>query len=274
MSEETWLDSLPEPLRAAPFIGKAESLDDAVAKLAHAATLVGTSIKIPDEKASDEDRAAFYAKLQSVDGVAQLPLSDDEEGLAALMTKLGKPAESKEYGLPEIADFEWDTTMGDSLRQYAFDAGMTSKQFNVFATKIAEQEKASNGETEIAMTAARKNLRDDWGDSLESREDLIRGWMEHSNAPASLKEQFKDKNLDLDTMNWLYATANQFKGEVSPISKDRSVSDPVMTPHEAQAEISKILGDIVGMRETDPRYAGLQVKLVAAQRLANPTQAA
>ncbi|RLB66250.1 MAG: hypothetical protein DRH08_06650 [Deltaproteobacteria bacterium] len=274
MSEEKWQDKLPEELRDAPYLGKAESVADALGKLQHAAKLVGTSVRIPDENASDSDREAFLAKLGEVDGVARMPLSDDAEGLKALMAKLGTPEEGTDYKLPELEDFTWGEETAAALREYALEAGMTVSQFTKMAAKVAAKEQDATALTSQAGEDLRKEIRLDWGDTLEDREALIRGWMDKSTAPESLRAQFEDRNLDLPTMNWLHGIAKQFKGDVSPISKDGSGGDTPLDPGEAQAAMTGVLNDLTGMREDNPQYKPLQAKLVKLQRLASGSRAA
>lgn len=276
MSDEpaAWLQELPESLRDAPFIGKADSLEDAVGKLAHAAQLVGTSIRIPANDADDDTKNAFYAKVMEVDGITRVPAHDDVEGINKLLIKLGKPEKHEEYKLPALDDFEWDDTIGNSIREYAFEAGMTASQFGKFATKIAEQERDANSASASDMVEQRKKVKDDWGDALIEREDLIRGWMDKSDAPEALRTLLNDGQLPLDTMKWFLDIASVFKGDVTPISKEKGTSDPIMVPSEAREQIPVVLKDLTNMRNTDPRYKDLQEKLVELHRLANPEKAA
>ena len=269
-----WIQALPEQLRDAPFLGKASSPEDAVAKLAHAAKLVGTSIRIPGEDATDDDRAAFYNKLAEVPGVAKLPLSDDEDGLAAILAKLGAPDTPDGYKPPELEGFEWDQATFENLRKYAKDAGMTTRQFDKFARQLAQEQLANSQASANARDEARKALRLDWGDTLEAREALIRGWMDKSEAPAFLREQLDGGNLPLETMNWLHSIAKQFKGEVNPISKDGQQPRPTIDPAEAREKIQATLRDLTSMSPVDPRYADLNKKLVEYHRLANAGSAA
>jgi len=269
-----WQDSLPEILRDAPYIGKAESAEDAVSKLAHAAKLVGTSIRIPEADAKPEEMAAFFAKVSAIDGVAQLPTSEDKDGLNALMTKLGKPEDVSGYKLPELDGFAWNEATADNLRRYALDAGMTANQFTAFANNVAKQEQETGISAQTASEDARKALRMEWGETLEDREALIRGYLEHSQAPESVKQGLNDKKLPLETMNWLHEIAKQFKGDVKPISNDGPSPTPDISPQEALEAIPRLIGDLMGMKETDPRYAGIQQKLVSMHRLAKPEQAA
>ena len=126
----------------------------------------------------------------------------------------------------------------------------------------------------ISRDEARKALRLDWGDTLEAREALIRGWMDKSEAPAFLREQLDGGNLPLDTMNWLHGIAKQFKGEVNPISKDGQQPKPTIDPAEAREKIQATLRDLTSMSPVDPRYADLNKKLVEYHRLANAGSAA
>ena len=121
---------------------------------------------------------------------------------------------------------------------------------------------------------ARKALRLDWGDTLEDREALIRGWMDKSEAPEDLRNMLDSRSLPLETMKWLHEVAKQFKGEVNPISKDREATKVVIDPAEAREKIATTLQDMTNMSPADPRYQDLQRKLIEYHRLANAGQAA
>jgi hypothetical protein len=269
MSEDNWLNALPEELRDAPYLAKAETPAEALGKLQHAAQLVGTSVRIPGENASDEDRAAFTAKLSEIEGVTQLPLHDDIEGVVGMLKKLGYPDEHTGYTLPIEEDFEWSETMGEDLRKFAHKAGLTPGQFTAFSKQIMEQEKIAAAESSNELGDTQKALRANWGDTLEDREALIRGWMDKSEAPQNLRKLLDERSLDVDTMNWLHNTAKQFKSNVTPITSDGKSNAPAMTPGEASAKITNILNDMTSMRESDPRYRELQMELVRVQRLAS-----
>jgi hypothetical protein len=271
---ENWLDDLPEGLREAPYLAKATSVEDALGKLQHAAKVNGTSIRIPLADASDDDKSAFYAKLHDVEGVARLPMSDDEEGLNTLMGKLGTPAEHTDYKLPEITDFSWDETMGEDLRKYALEAGMTVNQFTKFANKIGNQELEASTLSGAEMTTQQTALRQDWGDTLEPREALIRGWMQMSEAPSELQALMEKRELPLSTMNWLHGIANQFKGDVKPVGNDGKTTGDEMQPLDAKIALQAVLTDLRSMKDSDPRYRPLQQKMVQLQGVAMGKQSA
>jgi hypothetical protein len=263
-----WQEGLPDALKQAPFIGKAVSLDDAVAKLAHAAKLVGTSVRIPTSESTDEDREKFYARLVDVPGVARLPLSDDTDGFTALMDKLGRPDKAENYALPELEGHEWDADTAKHLREYAHEAGLTAAQFKRLASRLGEQEAQATLAVTEARDEAARALRQDWGDTLEDRVGLIEGWLQHSGAPEDLMATVRDRALGLDAMNWLYDTAKHFKGEVSPVSSDGAGRETSITPAQAREMIPTVIKDMLGMPEYDNRRSGLQRKLITLQRLA------
>lgn len=271
---ENWLETLPEPLRAAPFIGKAESLDDAIGKLSHAAKLVGTSIRIPGEDASDDDRKAFYDKLADVPGVAMLPDIEDADGQTGLLRKLGAPEKAEDYALPEIEEFEWDEGVANDLRAYAAEAGLTKAQFKRFATKIGEQERQAGLEAASAQTEAQKKLRQDWGADYDNREALIRGWMEKTDAPESMRQLVDDGNMSVEAMNWLYNTAKSFEGDVNPINRDRQGANPSLTPADAREKINEIMGNPAYWNAEHPLHKEYVQRVVKLHAIANGQSAA
>lgn len=271
---DSWLDSLPEELREAPYIGKAESAADALSKIQHAAKLVGTSVRIPTEDSSAEDRAAFMERVKGIDGIAQIPTGDDIDGVMTLLGKLGYPADPTGYKLPEVEGFEWDEDVGADLKKYAHTSGMTPGQFDAFAKQIATQEKDAELTTGQALADQQRDIRTAWGDAMDEREALIRGWLTHSEAPASTLEMLNDRKLPLETLNWMLGIAQQFKGDVTPMSKDKQTTEPTLDPVEAKIELSRVLTELTGMRDSDPRYRPLQQKMVTLQRLASKSQAA
>jgi hypothetical protein len=278
MSEDNapaeWLAELPEQLRNAPFIGKAENIDDAIGKLAHAAQYMGQAIKLPAEGATEEENTAFFDKLGKVPGFARIPGLDDIDGQVALLEKLGAPAELSGYTMPEIAEFEWSETLTGDLRQHAKETGMTKAQFAKFAKTIGTQEQESASSNAAALTANRKAIKEAWGDSVEERENIIRGWLDKSTAPESMITMLNDNKLPLDTMTWLHDVANQFKGEVTPIHKDGQGSTPIMDPVTARARIQEILNHPAYFDNANPLHKDMVSEMLKAQKLANAKQSA
>ena len=235
---------------------------------------MGTAVKLPAEDASPDDLEAFFDKVKGVPGVAKLPALDDMEGTAALLAKLGAPAEHTDYKLPDLDDYSWDESKGETLRQLAQKAGLTRAQFNEFAAQMAEQDRQASSEANEAAETMRKELRQDWGDTLEERESLIRGWMEKSDAPDGMREMLDNRQLPLESMNWLYSVAKQFKGDVAPVARDGKGHDTDITPEQARDKIQEIVNHPAYFDAAHPQHKDMVKMMLKMQGLANPGEAA
>lgn len=274
--EENWLDQLPEQLRQAPFIAKAESLDDAMGKLTHAAKLVGSSVRIPGEDANEDDRKAFYDKLADVPGVTVLPDLEDAEGQTSLFRKLGAPEKGDGYELPKIDDgFEWNENIANDLREFAAEAGMTKAQFTRFAEKIGQQEHQSGLEAQEEKQQAQKQIKEEWGADYDNREALIRGWMDKSEAPESMRTLLDEGNLSPDAMKWLHAVAKNFEGDVSPMNRDnRGGQNDQVTPAEAKDKLAELRSSDAYWDNSHPLHREYVQRVVHYTRLASGQNAA
>ena len=58
-----WRSAIPEDVRGSPSLQNIESIEDLATQFVNAQGLIGNSIRIPSDNASDEDRAAFRQKL-------------------------------------------------------------------------------------------------------------------------------------------------------------------------------------------------------------------
>lgn len=68
-----------------------------------AASMIGSSIRIPGADAGDEDKQKFYDKLTSVEGIMRMPQGDDEAAWGQLFNSLGRPEAVEGYKLQPIA---------------------------------------------------------------------------------------------------------------------------------------------------------------------------
>jgi hypothetical protein len=270
METTDWRESLPEQLRDAPFLGKAENLDDAVGKLAHAAQVVGTSIRIPNADASDEAKAEFYGKLADVPGVARLPTPEDAEGMADIMSKLGRPEKAEDYLPAELEGHQWDDGALTDLKAYAHEAGMTNSQFQTLAQKVAEQQLSTSTATQQAQQEQRELLAAEWGEALPQNELLVKNWLEASGAPEAMRDMLEGKTLTAESLKWLHQTATQFMSEANPVNRDGASPTATVSPTEASARIGEILNNPAYFDSGDPRQADLRAQMLKYQALANP----
>jgi hypothetical protein len=272
MSEENenWLDDLPEVLREAPFIAKAKSAEDAFGQIKHAASIVGNSLRIPGEDATEEARDEFYQKIiDSVPDVVRLPEDwSDDEANATFRSRFGVPEEAKDYEPADVEDFEWDDSYLDTLRAMAHQAGMSKAQFKRFTETTAAQQMAADEINESNLSEARESLKKEWGAAHGERMQLIENWMKLSDAPEAVRDMAADGNLTPDAANWLYEIASQYAKGGRKVAEDEPGKDKHgLTPLEAQDKIQEILNDKDYFNAASPRQKMLKQRMLELQQM-------
>jgi hypothetical protein len=154
-----WTTSTTKTLRADPrFVGwaaKHKTLDEALLRSIELEERTGKMVAMPDEKATDEERAAFYEKL----GVPKTP-----EG----------------YKIEADKSLEIDKTQLEEYKTLAHKLKLTQPQaveFFKLASERASKEIASFKERSEKMKAETTSaLKKEWGDKYEDeRAVLARG---------------------------------------------------------------------------------------------------
>jgi hypothetical protein len=250
MSED-WKESLPEPLRDAPFIAKAESLEDAVGKITHAANHMGASIRLPDKNATEEQLEEYTAKL--LERFPNLTYKPGEDDLP--------PASEDGYTLPE--EIAWDGY--DAARKEAMEAGLSRSQFvRLYGTK-AQHEAAAREQVVSAHKEELGNLRKEWGEKFNDRIANLKQFAIDSEAPESVLEAIKNDQLDAASIRWLskwadatVEKANNTSRDPTPISK--------LSPDEAVMKINEIMSHPGHWDETHPLHESLIRQRVELER--------
>lgn len=264
--DTSWISALPEPLREAPYLAKADSPEKALEALNHAAQFQGNALRIPGEDAGDDQRQKFYdTVLEKVPDLVRISGEPDDAQLATILSKLGAPAEADKYALPDVEEWEWDDDYADQLKGFAQAAGMTQRQFNTFADKLATSARDNNLTANAAIEEARTALYKEWGQATDERKALIRGWMDKTEAPEELRELFEDGNMDASTMKWLHTVASSFKDTVKPLDKDDKTRDEAITPGEATEKINEILNNPAYFDTADPLNKVLRERMLKYQ---------
>lgn len=167
-----WLASMPDDLKADKTLAQFPSIGDAGKELVRLKGFEGKAIAIPDEKATDQERAAFY-------------------------TKLGRPETADKYtitkpeNLPESVTYSPEAEA--AVRQVFHKANLTDSQAKVlhgwFYETVAAGEKANADKAQKALDAAVNTLKDEWkGDEFKVNTEIAhRGWMKFAGDNAEMK---------------------------------------------------------------------------------------
>jgi len=97
VSDVSWASSLPEDIRGEVGLSKFKDIAGLAKSYLSAEKMIAGSLRIPGEKASPEEKAAFMEKLNSIEGVVKIPDGKDKEAMAALYAKLGRPEAADKY---------------------------------------------------------------------------------------------------------------------------------------------------------------------------------
>lgn len=259
MSEEqtqadqaNWRESIPEPLRDAPYFKNAETMDQVLADIKGAAAWQGNSIRIPGPDSTDEQRAEFITRAQEkIPGLMAVPEVGSDD-YSKVMAKLGMPEEAGAYHVPE--QVEIDGELLGNLKAEAFAAGLTQSQFQSLVAKQAEGLKTQTEINQAKISEQQALLKNEWGEAAEQR----LGAVEHllSDGPQLLRDAFEANSLDAATVQWLYGMAEQMT-EGNEGLRQVDGQNAVMSPGEAAHQEAEIFAQLQQLTPTDPRYREL-----------------
>lgn len=151
-----WLASMPDDLKADKTLAQFPTIGDAGKELVRLKGFEGQAIAIPGEKATDEERAAFYNKLGRPESADKYTITKPED-------------------LPEI--FKYDAAIETAFKKHSHDAGKSDAQtkadwawyWNMAKEGHAKQQQAETQATEAAIN----QLKDTWkGDTFKVNTEL------------------------------------------------------------------------------------------------------
>ena len=224
---ETWLDAIPEDIRAQGNLKDFKSVADLAKSYVHTKKLVGADrsnfLTLPAEDAPQEERDAFYQKL-------------------------GRPDTPDAYTLPTDKVPEGVARSEDMEKWYketAHKLGLTSQQ----AAGMYEQYVSFAAQMMEGSTQSLEKLRDD------GMQQIKQEWGAATDRNLGQAQSALRKFADDDLVSMLETTGlGSHPAMVKTWHKvaqaigedrlqDRSQTEPVMTPAEAQAEIARLQSD-------------------------------
>tara|TARA_R100001594_G_scaffold58437_2_gene92411 strand:+ start:4467 stop:5300 length:834 start_codon:yes stop_codon:yes gene_type:complete len=166
--EKSWIDELPEEFREEKVLTKYKSVNDLAKGHVHLSRMQGSSINIPGEDATDEDRAEFY-------------------------TKLGRPESSKDYELerPDLPDdLPYDENAVKGFQDLAFELGLNNDQakgiMQFYNQWMSDSYVDAKHEADQVRNDGEAELRKHWG---------MKGYDRNVNLATRTVKEFGDENL-------------------------------------------------------------------------------
>ena len=243
----SWKDDLPEPLRDAPFISKAESLEDAVGKITHAANHMGASIRLPDKDASDEQMEDFLSRImEKVPSLTRKPSDDDLP-----------PTDIEGYTLPE--EIPWDGY--DEARKEAMEAGLTRKQFVALYGTKAQHEAEIIQAMQEEHKEGLERLQREWGETYNDRVADLKQFAIDTDAPEEIVDALQSDSLGADSLRWLYKWVAATEETASNTGRDYTPTSK-LSPAEIEIKINEIQGNPAYWDAASPQHESLKARMV------------
>lgn len=267
-----WHDGLPTETIAHEMVQNAPDLDTFVKQAMDTASHVGSSIRIPGPDAGPEATVDFHKKLvERVPGMYYMPDESDPAAQQALYQKLGKPTELAGYEIaaPEGAN-DVEKELSNALVSWANELDMTKKQTQGIYAKWNEFQASKMGDFKKFNEGSVTQLKAEWGAAYDSKMAGVKALMEKSDAPESMVNAFNQGDMDGPTIKWASDIAGKLMSGTPVILDQQHGSSEIMTPAEARAQISEIMGRKEYWDQGNAAQKGLVDKVVELQALANP----
>lgn len=271
----TFNESLPEDLRSNGALANFKDVGSLAKSFVEMKSMQGSSIRIPSEEASDEDRKAFNDKL--IGQMPSLMLKPDFENAEQsneFYRTLGMPEEATGYEMPKVDGVEMPEERGAALQKIAHEAGITKNQFSkVIEASLQLDAQAIEAQANNLQEEA-KALHTEWGMAFDERKGLVTAVAKHTGAPDRLIAAIESDEAGVETMQWLLKMSAFVKGEGVNIANqnegDPDGGDGKMTPSEARGMISDIQANKKHpyWNQNDPAHSDALKKMVELQAAA------
>lgn len=269
-----WKEELPEELRAAPALADVEDIGSLAKQFVDQQAYLGTSIRIPSEEASDEDKQSFLTKLQEkVPTLMPKPDPTDETAMAAVYKALGRPESADDYTLPESEDIKIPDERAKYWKELAHSNGFTQKQFTDMLDSMMKREASDNLVTQTAFEESQEALKQEWGTLYDDRLKSITQLLEQHQAPEAMQEAVKTGTADPALLSWLGTVFQSFAGEGNEFSQQgKDTQNQGMLPAEATLKAAEIRAKLTSneVAPSSPEYNALLKSLLKYEALAKP----
>lgn len=260
---KTWMEAIPEDIRGSSALENVKDIGDLASQFVNAQSFLGSSIRIPSENASDEDRQKFYDKvLKSAPTLMPKPNPDDPNSVAAVYSALGRPADPDTYAI-EGAE------LTPEMKKAAHEAGLTQDQFKEVYSKFVHPSIEQNAAHQASVKQGREELAKEWGFAFQTKEQTAHALLQKTNAPSSLVEAAQKGELNADTLRWIDSLATSIGREGLDLV-NHGQGGSRMTPSEAKAQINEIMSNRqhAYWNASDPSHEKAKLDVLELHRLA------
>jgi len=237
------IEGLEEQYAENETIKRYEDVNALAKGLIETKSLIGDSIRIPSEDASDEDVNNFNTKLmERAPNLMLKPNFDDDTQSKEFFRTLGMPNSHEDYEMPEFEapeGVEVNVSRMEGFKAIAHKYGLTKDQYSNIVKDFMSGEIDSASTQMDSHKAAMSSLKEEWGMATNDRIASALLAAEASGAPQSVIDSIKGGNASPDLLKWMYSVGSQIGEETTNFARKKSMHDS-MSPNEAQQQLSEI----------------------------------
>ena len=267
-AEFNFKDHISEDLRNHASLTDIKDIDGLVKSYVNAESMIGKSIRVPNEDTSTEGKQEFYDKLTGVEGIVRLPTEGNAEEQTQFFNRLGRPEKVEDYKLPEGMTIDGNSDLVNA----AHKVGLTNEQLTGLATTMAQR---SADEYEVLQSLNTKTvdtLKETFGTDFDNR---VKGAdaalaiyaAKHPEAAKELQE-LSATNPIITMVLSDHAQALNEKGHEGM----KAANNYGMTPTEAKERISEIQNTRghAYWNDSDPGHEAANLKMQKLYKVVYP----
>lgn len=174
LENQSFIDLLPEDLRAEASLQDFKDVAALAKSYVHAQRLVGKSVRIPDEDASDEAKQEFYDKLKEIPDVVNINDRD------SVLNRLGRPESADKYDLTveigeegsienEIAKSVIESEDWGIHKEAFYNLGLTQEQAKGVLSQYVNAQVEGQKQYLNKINQSEEAMKSRWGEDYDNR---------------------------------------------------------------------------------------------------------
>lgn len=232
----------------------------------------GASLRIPGPEASDEDRAAFHAKLaERVPGVYYMPDPENAEQRAALQRKMGAPDDAAGYTFTAPEGGDLDEGLTAQYREWSNELNLTQHQADEIYKRFNTYQLAAINEMKGGHTAALNELKTELGVTYPDRIKKINFLLSQYPDTEQMQASMNNDEFPPHVVRLFNKMADQLLGEGMQMVGSQQQQSTGLPPEEARARAAEVRAHPAFLDDHHPEHAEMVRKHLEYMKMANPS---
>ena len=264
-----WKKIIPEEFQGMQDIKDAQTPKDLFNSYAYYRNKVGSSINIPGENATEQERSDFLSKLRNqVPQLLDMPEAEDADGMSNLYQRLGRPEDREGYDVPtfELEDgVKMNDDQIDKFKDIALKYNLTKSQFQgVLQDYLGGGLEAANA-GQVAFRKEMDELKGEWGEAYDYRVKQTLAIAKEFFPNTGLPDMIEAGTVGAGSLRDLNALVAQLGSEGQQLVGQVN-SQGANTPQELRDQAAELLTKITTMNPGQERQRAIdkRVKLLQA----------